>query len=116
MKSKERCIASSGKTTGIKWRCSKRKWNGYSLCEYHYIQRRRGHWRRLYKATPVQIEELEAVTACQICDTEDTMRGLAVDHDHKTGRIRGRICQGCNGKIAWYEGRRDRINEYLDAN
>lgn len=33
---------------------------------------------------------------CWICGREPTARRLHVDHDHKTGRIRGLLCWRCN--------------------
>ena len=38
---------------------------------------------------------------------------LSVDHDHKTGRIRGLLCFSCNAKLGWFENRKDKILEYL---
>lgn len=35
---------------------------------------------------------------CPICD-RDIRNNLSVDHDHKTGKIRGIICNGCNLSI-----------------
>jgi hypothetical protein len=34
--------------------------------------------------------------ACAICDRKVDDRRMAVDHDHKTGKIRGLLCIGCN--------------------
>jgi len=34
--------------------------------------------------------------ACAICINKPKTRRLAVDHDHKTGQIRGLLCQRCN--------------------
>ena len=40
--------------------------------------------------------------ACAICGKEETarwrgtLRSLSIDHDHKTGRIRGLLCTKCN--------------------
>ena len=42
-----------------------------------------------------------------------------VDHSHKTGRVRGLLCRGCNdflGKIKDNENRMRRLSEYLKRN
>ena len=38
---------------------------------------------------------------CAICETDScsTGRKLAVDHDHKAGKIRGLLCQSCNTSL-----------------
>lgn len=36
---------------------------------------------------------------CAICGALPKSRPLAVDHDHHTGRIRGLLCDRCNGGI-----------------
>lgn len=34
---------------------------------------------------------------CAICNEEPkTKRGLHVDHDHESGKVRGLLCHGCN--------------------
>ncbi len=47
---------------------------------------------------------------CAICGNEETakhqsgsLRRLAVDHDHATGRFRGLLCTVCNQKLALLE-------------
>lgn len=53
--------------------------------------------------------------ACAICEQNETsvdartgtIKGLAVDHNHKTGKIRDLLCWRCNGTIG-------KINENLD--
>lgn len=36
---------------------------------------------------------------CAICKTEPKRKRLAVDHDHKTMRVRGLLCTMCNHKV-----------------
>ena len=36
---------------------------------------------------------------CAICKNEDKKHTLCVDHDHKTGKIRGLLCHRCNRSI-----------------
>ena len=36
---------------------------------------------------------------CAICRGPGGARGLAVDHEHSTGRIRGLLCGACNSAI-----------------
>ena len=42
---------------------------------------------------------------CIICGRLEELEGraLSVDHCHKTGKIRGVICRGCNSAIGWLE-------------
>jgi hypothetical protein len=31
------------------------------------------------------------------------VRAPSIDHDHRTGRVRGILCQSCNLRVGWYE-------------
>lgn len=56
---------------------------------------------------------------CAVCHRTTTKRGyrFAVDHDHKTGRVRGLLCCDCNRQIVSvmdkYPGALQRLCEYL---
>jgi hypothetical protein len=56
---------------------------------------------------------------CAICDRDAThfKRKLSVDHDHRTGKIRGLLCMRCNIKIGHFENFSlflDKMKQYLD--
>ena len=56
------------------------------------------------------------VSACAICGLEEFARRTHrhhVDHCHKTGRIRGLLCQGCNLHLGRWEQKRDFLTAYL---
>lgn len=53
---------------------------------------------RLYRLTPEDYNKilLQQKGACAVCGKLPGRIRLAVDHDHKTGRIRGLLCWPCN--------------------
>ncbi len=76
---------------------------------------------RLYGITPEQYNELleRQSGGCAICakspDTEG--QSLAVDHDHKSGEIRGLLCRYCNHRVVGRHTDADllrRMADYLD--
>lgn len=83
--------------------------------------------RQTLKAYGLTVEEYEALlkkqdgkcanTACRTSEPGGTGR-FAVDHDHKTGKVRGLLCSGCNTMLGL--GRDDPAilrggAEYLEA-
>jgi hypothetical protein len=55
--------------------------------------------KAMYGLEPEQYKEMHKVQQgkCAICNEEPkTKRGLHVDHDHETGKVRGLLCHGCN--------------------
>ena len=55
-------------------------------------------FRCLYGITLVEYDQMIADQGggCKICMEPPGKKRLAVDHDHKTGRVRGLLCLGCN--------------------
>lgn len=72
--------------------------------------RREYSLKHKYGITPGQYEELLATqnNCCAICNKHESEenRRLAVDHNHKTGEIRGLLCTYCNHRIVgkWTDG------------
>ena len=62
--------------------------------------RKRALWI-LYRLTPDEYNSILAFQGgvCAGCGEAPHGRALAVDHDHKTGRIRGLLCWLCNRAI-----------------
>lgn len=52
---------------------------------------------------------------CYLCGgTNLNGKALSVDHNHKTGEIRGLLCSHCNRSLGWFEKRKDKILKYLE--
>jgi len=52
---------------------------------------------------------------CEICGTETV---VTVDHDHRTGDIRGKLCRRCNSGLGFFRDSPERLRraiEYLTA-
>jgi hypothetical protein len=47
---------------------------------------------------------------CEICGS---FNKLCIDHDHKTGRVRGILCQGCNQAIGCVSESGDRLQKAI---
>jgi hypothetical protein len=52
---------------------------------------------------------------CAICKGHSGRKGsrFAVDHDHKTGKVRGLLCLQCNTKLGWVETNNNAVLKYL---
>jgi hypothetical protein len=62
------------------------------------------HGKRItdvYGLTPEEYDRLLAFQggACAICQNIPRTKRLAVDHDHKSGAVRGLLCRSCNYKV-----------------
>lgn len=64
---------------------------------------RAGHLRRKYGITEEQYDELLRTqkNCCAVCEQHESSftRRLAVDHNHRTGEVRGLLCNYCNHRL-----------------
>lgn len=84
---------------------------------------RREQYRRIYGMDDATYARFNAATTCDLCKKEVPPRvqrhKLHIDHDHRTGKIRGFLCNGCNtglGKLGDDEAGLLRALEYIRAN
>ena len=74
-----------------------------SLCHQHYIKQRKWH---SYSVDAARYQEMlrEQGGVCAICSQGEKspdkasgkLKDLAIDHDHKTGKVRNLLCSACN--------------------
>lgn len=95
-----------------------------------YLKKKRKKKRKKYAATPrciikmreyalrykfnISIDEYNSIlkkqdNKCAICNMSETQRNLAVDHCHKTGKIRGLLCNRCNKGIGLFSDNTTRL-------
>ncbi len=74
---------------------------------YKYMKTEKGKFakwksdlKRQYNITPIDYDAMyeEQEGCCAICFTHQSSMKyrLHVDHDHKTGKVRGLLCKNCN--------------------
>jgi hypothetical protein len=71
------------------------------------------------KAQAMQIRWKYGVTAkpdvCDVCGLPNANgKKVSVDHDHKTGKVRGFLCHGCNIAIGMVKDDPDRLRRLAD--
>ena len=65
-----------------------------SYCASHDYVHPKARAMKNHKLTSDQYDAL--ATACEICGST---KRLCIDHDHVTGKVRGRLCNRCNKRI-----------------
>ena len=60
---------------------------------------------RAYGIEPKEYYEMleKQGQCCAICKAKPTYRAMNIDHDHKTGKVRGLLCDGCNLSLGHIE-------------
>ena len=73
--------------------------------------------KQKYGITLLEYEKIlkEQKNKCKICrrNQKDYKKTFAVDHDHKTNKIRGILCDPCNYGLGFYEKHKDKYKKYL---
>jgi len=73
-----------------------------------------------FNITPEQYNKLfkKQKGCCALCKKSQSnfKIRLAVDHNHKTGKIRGLLCPQCNVKLEWHICNKKVIDRYLKGN
>lgn len=67
---------------------------------------RNAYVKHKYKIDLEEVErmKLEQNNSCAICNEQRT---LVVDHDHKTGSVRGLLCYACNTALGKFRDNKD---------
>ncbi len=72
------------------------------LVKYHNIKTKYGLTQEQY-----QQMIMKANNKCEICQKECK---FCIDHDHKTGKVRGLLCDKCNKGIGYFEDSVKKLN------
>lgn len=91
----------------------KKKWSVWGPSQ------RKAHYSKNFGMT---VEQYDAMLAsqggkCKGCNRPPTKKRLAVDHDHRTGRVRGLLCWACNRALGYLRDNAQtarNLAEYLD--
>src|SRR5258705_11429755 len=88
----------------------KRDW--YLKNKEHVLFKLRKNWlKRLYGLSIEDFDKMfqKQKGLCAICKNpqSESIKSLAVDHCHKTGKVRGLLCNGCNLSVGNYENNKE---------
>lgn len=95
----------------------KEKHNAYNKTDSGKKSMRKTHLRIKFNITPEDYDKMliNQKNKCKICGSENIIARkelLAVDHDHKSGKIRGLLCNKCNRGLGCFN---DNINLFKKA-
>lgn len=112
-----RCKACTKEHRNQRYAANPETWKRNARAWYHHNQARvrDAHLRRDFGITLVDYERMLKAqnNVCAICGQPRKQRMLAVDHCHRTGRIRGLLCGPCNINCGWLENNWKQVHKYL---
>ena len=96
----------------------------YKIYSHSEKRREQSYWSFLKRTYNLSKDDFTKILnlqngVCAICghpERRKNRRGiyrLSVDHDHKTGKVRGLLCIKCNQHLGWFEKHGDEIIQYL---
>jgi len=88
----------------------------HSRSEKGIRARRNRHLRAKYGITLAEYEQLfkSQNQACAICGYQGTTRKFHLDHNHRTGNVRGILCNPCNGAIGLMQDDTKRLQQAIE--
>lgn len=100
-------------TAAAKRDASREEYNRHNRDTYDPTARRQSHMKSRFGLTLEQYEAMVQAqhNLCAICGQPERQKrnsgaskplGLAVDHDHQTGRVRGLLCRACNRALGGF--------------
>jgi hypothetical protein len=102
-------LSDRGKQAGIKYRTSekaKKRFKNYSINRNYGIS--------LEDKIKILNEQNNKCLICKQIMTKE--ENICIDHNHKTGEVRGLLCRRCNACLGWYEQNKEDVNDYIDRN
>lgn len=87
--------------------------NRYSYCKpCHSTYQKEKRIKNLFNLSMDDFHKLG--DSCPICSRKGKTKSNPVDHEHKTGLIRGRICSRCNRGLAWFQDSPELLRKCAD--
>lgn len=79
-----------------------------------YLAKKKGHVPYEISKEEYDKLHLQQNGKCKLCekDEKENGRALSIDHCHKTGKIRGLLCNNCNLVLGFFKDDNDIINKF----
>ncbi len=90
----------------------RRKWGPKAVSRQPEVRREKA----LQERYGISIADYETMLkaqkgGCWICGRPPKKRRLNIDHDHKTGIVRGLLCFSCNWGLSWFKDNAERLEK-----